>query len=104
MINHHERASHSGGLLPSTAYLFVGVATSQADLNTFLGGCSDGWGFIGEQALYHARESVIIYAIYDTHNIILQPIMPSSTAHQLAKQQQQPTKEQCTSNVTIVTA
>ena len=42
----------------STAYLFVGVATSEADLNTYLGGCSHGWGFIGEQALYHSRENV----------------------------------------------
>lgn len=47
------RVTHS-----STAYLFVGVATSEADLNTFLGGCSNGWGFIGEQALYHSRENV----------------------------------------------
>ena len=47
------RVTHS-----STAYLFVGVATSEADLNTFLGGCSNGWGFIGEQALYHNRENV----------------------------------------------
>ena len=47
------RVTHS-----STAYLFVGVATSEADLNTFLGGCNNGWGFIGEQALYHSRENV----------------------------------------------
>ena len=47
------RVTHS-----STAYLFVGVATSEADLNTFLGGCGHGWGFIGEQALYHNRENV----------------------------------------------
>ena len=45
----------------STAYVFIGVATSQADLHTFLGGCGSGWGFIGEQALYHNREKVKIY-------------------------------------------
>jgi len=45
----------------STAYIFVGVATSAVDLNTFLGGCGNGWGFIGEQALYHGREKVKIY-------------------------------------------
>jgi hypothetical protein len=45
----------------STAYIFVGIASSAADLNTFLGGCSEGWGFIGEQALYHGREKVKIY-------------------------------------------
>lgn len=45
----------------STAYVFVGVASSAADLNTFLGGCPYGWGFIGEQALYHNREKVKIY-------------------------------------------
>ena len=42
----------------STAYLFVGVARSEVDLHTFLGGCPNGWGFIGEQALYHNRENV----------------------------------------------
>lgn len=45
----------------STAYIFVGVASSPVDLNTFLGGCSKGYGFIGEQALYHNREKVKIY-------------------------------------------
>jgi alpha-tubulin suppressor-like RCC1 family protein len=45
----------------STAYLFVGIATAQADLNTFLGGCNHGHGFIGEQALYHNREKVKVY-------------------------------------------
>ena len=45
----------------STAYVFIGVATSAADLHTFLGGCGSGWGFIGEQALYHNREKVKIY-------------------------------------------
>ncbi len=45
----------------STQYIFVGVATSTADLNTFLGGCGSGYGFIGEQALYHNREKVKIY-------------------------------------------
>lgn len=45
----------------STAYIFVGVAASQADLHTFLGGCQHGWGFIGEQALYHNREKVKVY-------------------------------------------
>jgi len=46
---------------PSTAYIFVGVASSSADLSTFLGGCPCGWGFIGEQAIYHNREKVKIY-------------------------------------------
>ena len=45
----------------STAYTFVGVANSQADLNSFLGGCRNGWGFIGEQSLYHNREKVKVY-------------------------------------------
>eukprot|EP01035_Chromulina_nebulosa_P017384 gene17384-22933_t len=45
----------------STAYLFIGVATSQADLTLFLGGDSHGYGYIGEQALYHNREKVKIY-------------------------------------------
>ena len=41
--------------------MFIGVATSAVELNTFLGGCGCGWGFIGEQALYHNREKVKIY-------------------------------------------
>ena len=45
----------------STAYVFVGVASSAADLSSFLGGCAHGYGFIGEQALYHNREKVKIY-------------------------------------------
>jgi len=45
----------------STAYIFIGIATSMVDLHTFLGGCSQGWGFIGEQALYHNREKVKVY-------------------------------------------
>jgi alpha-tubulin suppressor-like RCC1 family protein len=45
----------------STAYIFVGIASGHADLNTFLGGCSQGYGFIGEQALYHNREKVKVY-------------------------------------------
>ena len=45
----------------STAYIFIGVASSAADLTTFLGGCSHGWGFIGEQALYHGREKTKVY-------------------------------------------
>lgn len=36
-------------LQSSTQYIFIGVATSRVDLQTFLGGCSQGWGFIGEQ-------------------------------------------------------
>lgn len=45
----------------STAYIFLGIATSLVDLHTFLGGCANGWGFIGEQALYHNREKVKVY-------------------------------------------
>ena len=45
----------------STAYIFVGIASSSADLSSFLGGCGEGWGFIGEQALYHNREKVKVY-------------------------------------------
>lgn len=56
-VNHWEiRVNQS-----STAYVFVGVATSAADLGSFLGGCEHGWGFIGEQALYHNREKVKVY-------------------------------------------
>ena len=45
----------------TTAYIFVGVAKAQSDLCTFLGGDENGWGFIGEQALYHSREKVQVY-------------------------------------------
>lgn len=55
----------------STAYLFIGVATSAVDLNTFLGGCSHSWGFIGEQALYHNREKVKVYGeVFSTGDVI----------------------------------
>ncbi|RYH27830.1 hypothetical protein EON65_13005 [archaeon] len=55
----------------STAYIFIGVATSSADLTTFLGGCSNSWGFIGEHALYHNREKVKVYGeAFSTGDII----------------------------------
>lgn len=45
----------------ATAYLFIGVATRDADLTTFLGGDGNGWGFIGDRALYHQRTKVKAY-------------------------------------------
>lgn len=45
----------------TTAYLFIGVATRDADLSTFLGGDDNGWGFIGDRALYHKRTKVKAY-------------------------------------------
>lgn len=44
-----------------TSYLFIGVATRDADLTTFLGGDDHGWGFIGDRALYHKRTKVKAY-------------------------------------------
>ena len=44
-----------------TAYLFVGVASRDANLSTFLGGDSHGWGYIGDRALYHKRNKVKVY-------------------------------------------
>ena len=44
-----------------TAYLFVGVATKDANLSTFLGGDENGWGYIGDRALYHKRNKVKLY-------------------------------------------
>lgn len=45
----------------ATNYLFIGVATRDADLTTFLGGDDYGWGFIGDRALYHKRTKVKAY-------------------------------------------
>jgi len=45
----------------ATAYLFIGAATRQADLTTFLGGDDFGWGYIGDRALYHKRTKVKVY-------------------------------------------
>ena len=44
-----------------TAYLFVGIATKDANLSTFLGGDENGWGYIGDRALYHKRNKVKLY-------------------------------------------
>jgi SPRY domain len=44
-----------------TAYLFIGVATREADVTTFLGGDKHGWGFIGDRALYHGRARTRAY-------------------------------------------
>ncbi|CAM9751893.1 unnamed protein product [Scytosiphon promiscuus] len=45
----------------ATSYIFIGVATRDADLTTFLGGDDHGWGFIGDRALYHKRSKVKAY-------------------------------------------
>ncbi|CAM9365219.1 unnamed protein product, partial [Choristocarpus tenellus] len=45
----------------SMAYLFIGVATRDTELTTFLGGDEYGWGFIGDRALYHKRTKVKAY-------------------------------------------
>jgi len=44
-----------------TAYIFIGVATKDADLCNFLGSDQHGWGFIGDKALYHQRQKVSLY-------------------------------------------
>jgi hypothetical protein len=44
-----------------SAYIFVGVARREADVNTFLGGDAHGWGYIGDRALYHQRLKVRPY-------------------------------------------
>ena len=44
-----------------TAYIFIGVATKDADLCNFLGSDQHGWGFIGDRALYHQRSKISLY-------------------------------------------
>ena len=44
-----------------TAYLFIGVATGDTNLSTFLGGDEYGWGYIGDRALYHKRNKIKLY-------------------------------------------
>ncbi|KAG1699486.1 hypothetical protein DVH05_012899 [Phytophthora capsici] len=45
----------------SSPYLFVGVATRQANLDSFLGADDQSWGFIGDKALYYQRNRVRSY-------------------------------------------
>ncbi|KAG7384717.1 putative ATP-dependent RNA helicase ddx49 [Phytophthora pseudosyringae] len=45
----------------SSPYLFVGVATRQANLDSFLGADDQSWGFIGDKALYYQRNRVRAY-------------------------------------------
>ncbi|GMH91865.1 hypothetical protein TL16_g12175 [Triparma laevis f. inornata] len=44
-----------------TSYLFIGLATKQADTSSFLGGDEFGWGYIGDRALYHKRAKQKVY-------------------------------------------
>ena len=45
----------------SSLYIFVGAATRETDLATFLGGDSHSWGYIGDRALYHKRTKMKLY-------------------------------------------
>ncbi|EEY57537.1 uncharacterized protein PITG_00094 [Phytophthora infestans T30-4] len=45
----------------SSPYLFVGVATRQANLDSFLGADDQSWGFIGDKALYYQRNRIRAY-------------------------------------------
>jgi len=44
-------------------HVFVGVATSQASMRTYVGGDKYGWGMIGTQALWHDRRKVSLCCI-----------------------------------------
>mmetsp|Transcript_32185 Transcript_32185/g.67666 ORF Transcript_32185/g.67666 Transcript_32185/m.67666 type:complete len:3523 (+) Transcript_32185:112-10680(+) len=39
-------------------HIFVGVSTARANLKTYVGGDSNGWGLIGTQALWHDRNKI----------------------------------------------
>jgi hypothetical protein len=39
-------------------HVFIGVATAQAGVRTYVGGDKYGWGMIGTQALWHDRRKV----------------------------------------------
>ena len=45
----------------STSYIFIGVANDRVNLNNFLGSDENGWGYIGDQALYHRRSKIKTY-------------------------------------------
>ncbi|RLO10094.1 hypothetical protein DYB28_008376, partial [Aphanomyces astaci] len=45
----------------TSAYLFVGVASRRANLESFLGADEHSWGFIGDGALYYQRNRVKTY-------------------------------------------
>jgi hypothetical protein len=42
-------------------HVFIGVATAQANIKTYVGGDKYGWGMIGTQALWHDRRKVRCY-------------------------------------------
>jgi hypothetical protein len=42
-------------------HVFIGVATSQASVRTYVGGDKHGWGMIGTQALWHDRRKVCCF-------------------------------------------
>ena len=46
-------------------HVFIGVATAQASMRTYVGGDKYGWGMIGTQALWHDRRKVRIYLFND---------------------------------------
>jgi hypothetical protein len=39
-------------------HIFVGVATNEASIKTYVGGDSHGWGLIGTRALWHDRRKI----------------------------------------------
>ena len=39
-------------------HVFLGVSTARANLKTYVGGDSNGWGLIGTQALWHDRNKL----------------------------------------------
>ncbi|KDO31550.1 hypothetical protein SPRG_03479 [Saprolegnia parasitica CBS 223.65] len=45
----------------SSAYLFLGVASKRANLESFLGADEHSWGFIGDGALYYQRNRLKTY-------------------------------------------
>ena len=44
-------------------HVFIGVATSQATMKTYVGGDKYGWGMIGTQALWHDRRKVDVFSV-----------------------------------------
>ncbi|GLE01307.1 hypothetical protein PINS_up010137 [Pythium insidiosum] len=45
----------------TSSYLFIGVASRLANLDSFLGADEHSWGFIGDKALYYQRNRLRVY-------------------------------------------
>ncbi|TMW56846.1 hypothetical protein Poli38472_006856 [Pythium oligandrum] len=64
MTNGYAMGTHSWQIRidkSSSSYLFIGIASGRANLDSFLGSDDQSWGFIGDKALYYQRNRLRVY-------------------------------------------